>query len=53
MIDRLGERILIGDPPLQRLGETRNLEDAAVMFASMTGKHITGQILADGGVSVV
>jgi len=54
LIDQLGEGTLIGNAPLQRLGDDEDLKGAAVLFASMAGKHITGQILAvDGGVSAV
>lgn len=54
MINTLGEKALIGNSPLQRLGDHEDLKGAALLFASDAGKHITGQILAiDGGCSAV
>ena len=47
--DKLAERA-----PLRRLGDDDDLKGAALLFASVAGKHITGQILAvDGGVTAV
>lgn len=54
LIKTLGEEALIGNSPLQRLGDDQDLKGAALLFASDAGKHITGQILAvDGGYSAV
>ncbi len=54
LIQALGEEALIGNSPLQRLGDDEDLKGAALLFASDAGKHITGQILAvDGGYSAV
>jgi NAD(P)-dependent dehydrogenase (short-subunit alcohol dehydrogenase family) len=54
LIKTLGEEQLIGNAPLQRLGDDEDLKGAALLFASDAGKHITGQILAvDGGYSAV
>jgi gluconate 5-dehydrogenase len=54
LIKALGEETLIGNSPLQRLGDDEDLKGAALLFASDAGKHITGQILAvDGGYSAV
>jgi gluconate 5-dehydrogenase len=54
LIKTLGEEVLIGNSPLQRLGDDEDLKGAALLFASDAGKHITGQILAvDGGYSAV
>ena len=54
LIKTLGEEMLIGNSPLQRLGDDEDLKGAALLFASDAGKHITGQILAvDGGYSAV
>ncbi|MET0808194.1 MAG: SDR family oxidoreductase [Pseudoxanthomonas sp.] len=54
LIKTLGEEALIGNSPLQRLGDDEDLKGAALLFASNAGKHITGQILAvDGGYSAV
>lgn len=54
LIKTLGEEALIGNSPLQRLGDDEDLKGAALLFASDAGKHITGQILAvDGGYSAV
>jgi NAD(P)-dependent dehydrogenase (short-subunit alcohol dehydrogenase family) len=54
LIEKIGERQLIGNAPLQRLGDNEDLKGAALLFASGAGKHITGQILAiDGGVTAV
>ena len=54
LIKTLGEDALIGNSPLQRLGDDEDLKGAALLFASDAGKHITGQILAvDGGYSAV
>ena len=54
MIKTLGEEVLIGNSPLQRLGDDEDLKGATLLFASNAGKHITGQILAvDGGYSAV
>jgi gluconate 5-dehydrogenase len=40
--------------PLGRLGDDDDLKGATLLFASLAGKHITGQILPiDGGVSAV
>ncbi len=54
LIKALGEDVLIGDSPLQRLGDDQDLKGAILLFASDAGKHITGQVLAvDGGYSAV
>ena len=54
LIEKLGEKSLIGAAPLQRLGDDEDLKGAALLFASDAGKHITGQILAvDGGYTAV
>lgn len=54
LIEKLGEKSLIGASPLQRLGDDEDLKGAALLFASDAGKHITGQILAvDGGYTAV
>ena len=54
LIKTLGEEVLIGNSPLQRLGDDEDLKGATLLFASNAGKHITGQILAvDGGYSAV
>jgi gluconate 5-dehydrogenase len=54
LIKTLGEEALIGNSPLQRLGDDEDLKGATLLFASDAGKHITGQILAvDGGYSAV
>jgi enoyl-[acyl-carrier-protein] reductase (NADH) len=54
LINAIGEQALIGNAPLQRLGDNEDLKGAALLFVSDTGKHITGQILAvDGGYSAV
>ncbi len=54
LIKTLGEEALIGNSPLQRLGDDEDLKGATLLFASDAGKHITGQTLAvDGGVSAV
>ena len=53
-IDMLGEKALIGNAPLQRLGDAQDLKGATLLFASDAGKHITGQVLAvDGGYTAV
>lgn len=54
VIERFGEATLIGNAPLQRLGDSEDLKGAALLFASEAGRHITGQILAvDGGMTAV
>ncbi len=54
LIKTLGEETLIGNSPLQRLGDDEDLKGATLLFASDAGKHITGQTLAvDGGYSAV
>ncbi|MGA8279044.1 MAG: SDR family oxidoreductase [Rhodanobacteraceae bacterium] len=54
LIKSLGEEALIGNSPLQRLGDDQDLKGAILLFASDAGKHITGQVLAiDGGYSAV
>ena len=54
LLKQLGEKALIGNAPLQRMGGNEDLKGAALLFASDAGRHITGQILAvDGGVSAV
>ncbi len=54
VIEHFGEAALIGNAPLQRLGDDEDLKGAALLFASDAGRHITGQILAvDGGVTAV
>ena len=54
LIKTLGEEVLIGNSPLQRLGDDEDLKGATLLFASNAGKHITGQWLAvDGGYSAV
>ncbi len=40
--------------PLRRIGEDDDPTGAARLFATVAGKHITGQVLAiDGGVSAM
>ncbi|MCP5264616.1 MAG: SDR family oxidoreductase [Burkholderiaceae bacterium] len=52
-LDSIGEQIRVATP-LQRLGDDRDMQGAAVLFCSDAGRHITGQILAvDGGVTAV
>ena len=54
LMSSLGEEVLIGHSPLQRLGDDDDLTGAALLFASNAGKHITGQVLAvDGGYTAV
>lgn len=54
LIDAVGEKALVGNAPLQRLGDDQDLKGAALLFASDAGKHITGQVLAvDGGYTAV
>ena len=54
LMSSLGEEVLIGHSPLQRLGDDDDLKGAALLFASNAGKHITGQVLAvDGGYTAV
>lgn len=54
LIDAVGEKALVGNAPLQRLGDDQDLKGAALLFASDDGKHITGQVLAvDGGYTAV
>lgn len=54
LIDALGEKALIGNAPLRRLGDDQDLKGATLLFASDAGKHITGQVLAvDGGYTAV
>jgi len=54
LMDSLGEEVLIGHSPLNRLGDDDDLKGAALLFASNAGKHITGQVLAvDGGYTAV
>jgi NAD(P)-dependent dehydrogenase (short-subunit alcohol dehydrogenase family) len=54
VLAQLGEDGLVKATPLQRIGDEKDLQGAALLFASDAGKHITGQILAvDGGVSAV
>jgi gluconate 5-dehydrogenase len=51
---RIGVDKLAARAPLRRIGDDDDLKGAALLFASATGKHITGQVLAvDGGVSAV
>ena len=53
MLDSMGEEAAQRSP-LRRLGDDEDLKGALLLFASMAGKHITGQTLAvDGGVSAV
>ena len=52
--DRIGADVLARHAPLLRVGDDDDLKGAVVLFASMAGKHITGQILPiDGGVSAI
>jgi NAD(P)-dependent dehydrogenase (short-subunit alcohol dehydrogenase family) len=54
LLDKWGVETVASHAPLQQLGNDDDLKDAALLFASAAGKHITGQILAvDGGVSCV
>ena len=54
LIDAVGEKALVGNAPLQRMGDDQDLKGAALLFASDAGKHITGQVLAvDGGYTAV
>ncbi len=53
MLDSMGDEAA-QRAPLRRLGDDEDLKGAVLLFASMAGKHITGQTLAvDGGVSAV
>jgi gluconate 5-dehydrogenase len=53
LIDKFGDEAA-ARAPLRRLGDDEDLKGALLLFASMAGKHITGQTLAvDGGVSSV
>ncbi len=52
--ERLGEDMVAGHAPLQRLGDDEGLKGITLLYAWVAGKHVTGQWLAvDGGVSVV
>lgn len=54
LLKQVGEKVLAGNTPLQRIGGDEDLKGAALLFASNAGSHITGQILAvDGGLSAV
>ena len=54
LIDQLGEGKMAAAAPLGRLGDEEDLKGITLLYASDSGKHITGQWLAvDGGVSVV
>ena len=54
LIQSLGEKALIGNAPLQRLGGDHDLKGPALLFCSDAGAFLTGQVLAvDGGWSVV
>ncbi len=54
LIKRLGEKALIGNAPLARLGGNEDLKGPALLFCSEAGAFLTGQVLAvDGGWSAV
>lgn len=54
LIQRLGEKALIGNAPLARLGGNEDLKGPALLFCSEAGAFLTGQVLAvDGGWSAV
>lgn len=54
LIQKLGEKALVGNAPLQRLGGDEDLKGPALLLCSDAGSFITGQILAvDGGWSAV
>lgn len=54
VIEQFGEKALVGNTPLKRLGDDQDLKGAALLFASNAGSLITGQILAvDGGYMAV
>ena len=54
LIDQLGEGKMAAAAPLGRLGDDEDLKGITLLYASDSGKHVTGQWLAvDGGVSVV
>jgi len=54
LLKELGADNMAQRAPLQRLGDDDDLKGAALLFASLAGKHITGQTLAvDGGVSAI
>jgi NAD(P)-dependent dehydrogenase (short-subunit alcohol dehydrogenase family) len=53
-LEALGAETLAAAAPLRRIGDDDDLKGAVLLFASLAGKHITGQVLAvDGGVSAV
>lgn len=53
-ISHLGEKEMAAWAPLNRLGDEEDLKGASLLFASVAGKHITGQtLIIDGGVSAV
>lgn len=54
LIQQLGEKVLIGNAPLGRLGSDEDLKGPALLFCSEAGAFLTGQVLAvDGGWSAV
>lgn len=54
LIQNLGEKTLIGNAPLRRLGNDNDLKGPALLFCSDAGAFLTGQVLAvDGGWSAV
>ena len=54
LIQQLGEKTLIGNAPLRRLGGDDDLKGPALLFCSDAGAFLTGQVLAvDGGWSAV
>jgi gluconate 5-dehydrogenase len=54
LLAAVGAEKMASHAPLNRLGDDDDLKGAALLFASRSGKHITGQVLAiDGGVSAV
>ena len=53
-IELLGKDNVVGRTPLRRLGGDEDLKGAVLLFSSLAGKHITGQVLAiDGGISSI
>ena len=54
LIDTLGEDEMKRHAPLRRLGDDEDLKGITMLYASASGKHITGQWMAvDGGVSAL
>jgi len=54
LLDKFGDEAAARAPLRRVCGDDEDLKGALLLFASMAGKHITGQTLAvDGGVSAV